>query len=136
MELQHHGIEGQRWGHKNGPPYPLSRTGDWSAAEKRKLRKDRKKYAKDLEKKLTNTAQIRTMLDYAMRRNDKKELKAEKKGLDTSEYSKLGQEFITQKLMVTMMQNTYLSEAEALGLKVKYHKDDLAPYYKLKVPKD
>lgn len=26
MELQHHGVEGQKWGVKNGPPYPLSRT--------------------------------------------------------------------------------------------------------------
>lgn len=25
-ELRHHGIEGQRWGIKNGPPYPLDHT--------------------------------------------------------------------------------------------------------------
>lgn len=25
-ELYHHGILGQRWGHRNGPPYPLSRS--------------------------------------------------------------------------------------------------------------
>ena len=24
--IQHHGIEGQKWGIKNGPPYPLNRT--------------------------------------------------------------------------------------------------------------
>lgn len=23
--LSHHGVQGQRWGHRNGPPYPLSR---------------------------------------------------------------------------------------------------------------
>ena len=32
--LEHHGIEGQRWVVKNGPPYPLSRSGGWSASEK------------------------------------------------------------------------------------------------------
>ena len=33
-ELYHHGILGQRWGRKNGPPYPLG-TGDHSASEKK-----------------------------------------------------------------------------------------------------
>lgn len=32
--LSHHGIRGQRWGKKNGPPYPLS-PGDHSASEKK-----------------------------------------------------------------------------------------------------
>ena len=26
MELYHHGIQGQKWGVRNGPPYPLSRS--------------------------------------------------------------------------------------------------------------
>ena len=25
--LSHHGVEGQKWGDRNGPPYPLSRQG-------------------------------------------------------------------------------------------------------------
>ena len=33
-ELYHHGILGQRWGKKNGPPYPLSAK-DHSASEKK-----------------------------------------------------------------------------------------------------
>lgn len=33
-ELWHHGILGQRWGKKNGPPYPLD-AGDHSASEKK-----------------------------------------------------------------------------------------------------
>lgn len=33
--LAHHGIKGQKWGSRNGPPYPL-RPGDHSAAERRK----------------------------------------------------------------------------------------------------
>ena len=33
--LYHHGIQGQKWGKRNGPPYPLDRE-DYSPAEKRK----------------------------------------------------------------------------------------------------
>lgn len=33
--LQHHGIDGQKWGERNGPPYPLKFSAH-SAAEKRK----------------------------------------------------------------------------------------------------
>lgn len=35
--LKHHGIKGQRWGKKNGPPYPLD-AGDHSVAEKKHMR--------------------------------------------------------------------------------------------------
>lgn len=35
-EIYHHGIPGQKWGHKNGPPYPLDKS-DYSAAEKRSI---------------------------------------------------------------------------------------------------
>lgn len=34
--LQHHGILGQAWGKRNGPPYPL-RGGDYTPEEKRKI---------------------------------------------------------------------------------------------------
>lgn len=33
-ELYHHGIQGQRWGKRNGPPYPLDKS-DYSSAEKK-----------------------------------------------------------------------------------------------------
>ncbi len=33
-ELYHHGIRGQKWGERNGPPYPLG-SGDHSAAEEK-----------------------------------------------------------------------------------------------------
>ena len=34
--LQHHGILGQEWGKRNGPPYPL-RGGEYSPQEKKKI---------------------------------------------------------------------------------------------------
>lgn len=40
-ELSHHGIMGQKWGTRNGPPYPLG-GGDYSAREKREIYKRRK----------------------------------------------------------------------------------------------
>lgn len=36
--LEHHGIQGQKWGDRNGPPYPLG-SGDHSASEKKHLQK-------------------------------------------------------------------------------------------------
>lgn len=41
--LQHHGILGQHWGKRNGPPYPL-KGGDYTAEEVRKNRIKRPKY--------------------------------------------------------------------------------------------
>lgn len=40
-ELRHHGIMGQRWGTRNGPPYPLG-GGDYSARERAEIYKKRK----------------------------------------------------------------------------------------------
>ena len=40
--LSHHGILGQKWGKKNGPPYPLDAE-DHSAAEKKFAKKIKKK---------------------------------------------------------------------------------------------
>lgn len=45
--LMHHGIRGQKWGVENGPPYPLSPSKDYTAAEKKAnkiLNKVSKKY--------------------------------------------------------------------------------------------
>lgn len=44
-ELYHHGVEGQKWGVKNGPPYPLgSRMSPRKA--KNRAKKDAKEYAR------------------------------------------------------------------------------------------
>lgn len=39
--MTHHGILGQKWGKRNGPPYPLG-GGDYSQSERRKIRASRK----------------------------------------------------------------------------------------------
>lgn len=41
-EFKHHGILGQEWGKRNGPPYPL-KGGDYSAKEKNEIYVQRKK---------------------------------------------------------------------------------------------
>lgn len=50
--LEHHGIDGQKWGVRNGPPYPLG-SGDHSAAEKRAMANDNKRNYKDIKKKVS-----------------------------------------------------------------------------------
>ena len=47
--LFHHGIEGQKWGQTNGPPYPIE-PGKHSAAEKRAMKKDIKWIKKNEDK--------------------------------------------------------------------------------------
>lgn len=41
MEMSHHGILNQKWGMRNGPPYPLG-GGDYSAAERKAISNKRK----------------------------------------------------------------------------------------------
>lgn len=52
LELYHHGIQGQKWGKKNGPPYPLSRS-QMSSAEKkqRNIKKNIDKAARRTDKR-------------------------------------------------------------------------------------
>ena len=50
-ELYHHGIQGQKWGVTNGPPYPLG--SDVSTGKR--LKKASKTLVKDAKKKVKNT---------------------------------------------------------------------------------
>lgn len=48
--ISHHGIEGQQWGVRNGPPYPLG-SGQHSRAEVRAAKKENKKVYKETKKR-------------------------------------------------------------------------------------
>lgn len=48
--LIHHGIEGQEWGKRNGPPYPLDPSKDYSAKEKKYADKLQKSANKSMNK--------------------------------------------------------------------------------------
>ena len=62
--LSHHGILEQKWGKRNGPPYPLgsgSSGNNRSRSEKREARKQKravKKFARDTKKYIKNRQQI------------------------------------------------------------------------------
>lgn len=49
-ELAHHGVEGQSWGDRNGPPYPLSNINKKMARAEYKLKKAKERELKKLEK--------------------------------------------------------------------------------------
>lgn len=59
-ELYHHGVEGQKWGVKNGPPYPLKKSTSQKVGEKRAQR--RINYAETSTKKATASASITRQL--------------------------------------------------------------------------
>ena len=48
-ELYHHGVKGQQWGERNGPPYPLDSKGS-SLRKQKKIYKKMNKKLDDLEK--------------------------------------------------------------------------------------
>lgn len=66
-EFYHHGILGQEWGVRNGPPYPLGGS-DYSLREKRKIFKERKNknsiYSKKHFDKIIDTKDTLTTLSY------------------------------------------------------------------------
>lgn len=49
--LEHHGVKGQKWGDKNGPPYPLNSKGKEKFREKVKKRKEKEKKEGFLERR-------------------------------------------------------------------------------------
>lgn len=84
--LAHHGVDGQKWGVKHGPPYPLSRSAKQElkqkAKEQKKEEKETKKFAKRLKyygdnpyysdfNKLADTPQIKAIASQVKKSWDK-----------------------------------------------------------------
>lgn len=58
MELAHHGIKGQKWGDRNGPPYPL-------ADNKHSKSEKKAKWKYSLNQNLNDTSRLKQISDYA-----------------------------------------------------------------------
>lgn len=82
-ELAHHGIDGQKWGVRNGPPYPLD-SGSKSASE-RKYRTD-KGYHKNKPNKKKPVSRMSN--EELQRRIDRKELEKRYADLDDQQVSR------------------------------------------------
>ena len=87
-ELYHHGILGQKWGQRNGPPYPLSGS-DHSAAEKRAARY--RSSAERAEGKIAkNKAKIEKLNSYRnSKHNQKLEMRRNKLQIKRDKLAKL-----------------------------------------------
>lgn len=69
--LEHHGIDGQKWGHRNGPPYPLAFS-KHSKAEKKAMRSgDSTVYGK--KKKVKKSKETTHLRDYTRMTDDERE---------------------------------------------------------------
>lgn len=69
--LEHHGIDGQKWGHRNGPPYPLAFS-KHSKAEKKAMRSgDSTVYGK--KKKIKKSKETTHLRDYTRMTDDERE---------------------------------------------------------------
>lgn len=69
--LEHHGIDGQKWGHRNGPPYPLAFS-KHSKAEKKAMRSgDSTVYGK--KKKLKKSKETAHLRDYTRMTEEERE---------------------------------------------------------------
>ena len=63
LVLIHHGIEGQHWGKKNGPPYPLDYSSHSAEQKKKNPKASLSKYSKEGEK--LNKHDLRAMRKYS-----------------------------------------------------------------------
>lgn len=68
----HHGIEGQKWGKRNGPPYPLD-YGDHSSEEKKHLSRSEKKNLKRDKKNLQRQVNMQKAYERASDKAFRKE---------------------------------------------------------------
>lgn len=71
--LEHHGIEGQKWGVENGPPYPLNKS-KYSRSEKKALNKR----VKEAKKSRKNANRYKILMNDKELENYENRLKREK----------------------------------------------------------
>lgn len=69
--LSHHGIEGQKWGVRNGPPYPLSRGVIGSAYKKKNVQKQNREDGPKISKE-TYEGGTKTKIEYDSKKNTMK----------------------------------------------------------------
>lgn len=100
--LEHHGVEGQSWGKRHGPPYPLNRQDKAEAREDYKKKKAAEKAKK--EKERTKKRIAKTQAKAAKKEaNEQKaaERKAEKLERDKKKYSKTAKDLYEHRELFT-----------------------------------
>ena len=101
-ELYHHGVKGQQWGERNGPPYPLDSKGS-------SLRKQKRIYKK-MNKKLNALDKSKKSLD------EKIEKKAEKIGASDSDVKVYKKYFnLSYDLMKKSLKEAYTLEMKSVN---------------------
>lgn len=85
-ELYHHGVEGQSWGKRHGPPYPLDPSSSKQAARKRKAAiKAAKKQSKRDKRKAEKSKKDRQAIKKAIDEGDLKLVNKYKKKMTNEE---------------------------------------------------
>lgn len=112
--LAHHGIQGQKWGHRNGPPYPLV-DGQRSSTENKlnKTSKSAKAKGNDMPKSAKKSSSGETK----MTRKEKKAAKNQERLERAKQYAKQEQEF--------WKKSADESQKEVDALQSKTSKDDI-----------
>lgn len=116
-ELYHHGILGQKWGHQNGPPYPLA-AGDHSQSEKKAGWK----------KSLSSAKQtVARGKEYISRRKErkaqKKADKIQKKAVGKNYIKQMSDEDLKRATNRMRLEREYLNELSQLQARNKTPKD-------------
>jgi len=69
-DMQHHGILGQKWGKRNGPPYPLDESVSTGSKLKEKKKKEKPLKAKKYDRKKSNVRKEALKKDINKMSND------------------------------------------------------------------
>lgn len=94
-ELYHHGVTGQKWGRRHGPPYPLDDDGKVQATRKRKAIRSAKK---ESEKKVESEGDMKKRL---LERPDAEEIYKNKEMFTTQELQSMYSRLVVEKNLET-----------------------------------